>query len=34
VDMSSACDVVDTNLLLEKMKLYGFDRDAVQWMWS
>ena len=27
-------DVVDTELLLEKMKLYGFDRDAVQWMWS
>ena len=34
VDMSAAFDVVDTNLLLEKMKIYGFDRDAVQWMWS
>ena len=34
VDMSAAFDVVDTQLLLEKMKLYGFDRDAVQWMWS
>ena len=34
VDMSVAFDVVDTELLLEKMKLYGFDRDAVQWMWS
>ena len=34
VDMSAAFDVVDTELLLEKMKLYGFDRDAVQWMWS
>ena len=34
VDMSAAFDVVDTELLLEKMKLYGFDRDAVQWMCS
>ena len=34
LDMSAAFDVVDTRLLLEKMKLYGFDRDAVQWMWS
>ena len=34
VDMSAAFDVVDTDLLLDKMKLYGFDRDAVQWMWS
>ena len=32
--MSAAFDVVDTELLLDKMKLYGFDRDAVQWMWS
>ena len=30
VDMSAAFDVVYTELLLEKMKLYGFDRDAVQ----
>ena len=30
LDMSAAFDVVDTELLLEKMKLYGFDRDAVQ----
>ena len=34
VDMSAAFDVVDIELLLEKMKLYGFDRDAVQWMGS
>ena len=34
VDMSAAFDVVDTGLLLDKMKLYGFDRGAVQWMWS
>ena len=29
VDMSAAFDVVDTKLLLHKMSLYGFDRDAV-----
>ena len=34
VDMSAAFDVVDTELLLEKMKIYGFDRGALQWMWS
>ena len=31
-DMSAVFDVVD--LLLQKLKLYGFDRDAVQRMWS
>ena len=30
IDMSAAFDVVDTELLLEKLKLYGFD----QWIWS
>ena len=34
LDMSAAFDVVDTSLLLDKMKLYGFDRDTIQWMWS
>ena len=34
IDMSAAFDVVDTNLLLEKLKLYGFDKNAVQWSWS
>ena len=34
VDMSAAFDVVDTELLLKKLCLYGFDRKAVQWMWS
>jgi hypothetical protein len=34
IDMSAAFDVVDTGLLLEKMKLYGFDRNALQWTWS
>ena len=34
IDMSAAFDVVDTELLLEKLKLYGFDQNAVQWIWS
>ena len=34
IDMSAAFDVVDTALLLDKMKMYGFDRNAVQWTWS
>ena len=34
IDMSAAFDVVDTNLLLEKLKLYGLDRNAQQWVWS
>ena len=34
VDMSAAFDVVDNELLLAKMKLYGFDRNSVQWAWS
>ena len=34
IDMSAAFDVVDTQLLLEKLDLYGFDRNSVQWIWS
>ena len=34
VDMSAAFDVVDTQLLLQKLELYGFDRNSVQWIWS
>ena len=34
IDMSAAFDVVDTEILLEKLKLYGFDRNAIQWIWS
>ena len=34
IDMSAAFDVVDIELLLEKLKLYGLDRNAVQWVWS
>ena len=31
VDMSAAFDVVDTELLLEILKLYGFDENTIQW---
>ena len=34
IDMSAAFDVVDTELLLNKLKLYGFDKHSVQWIWS
>ena len=34
IDMSAAFDVVDTSLLLQKCKLYNFDRNALQWLWS
>ena len=34
LDLSAAFDVVDHQLLLEKLKLYGFDRNAIQWTWS
>ena len=34
IDMSAAFDVVDTQLLLQKLGLYGFDRKSVQWIWS
>ena len=34
IDMSAAFDVVDTQILLEKLKLYGLDRNAIQWIWS
>ena len=32
LDMSAAFDVVDHGILLDKLKLYGFDGMAVQWM--
>ena len=34
LDMSAAFDVVDTQLLLQKLELYGFDRNSLQWIWS
>ena len=32
LDMSAAFDVVDHGILLSKLKLYGFDSEAVSWM--
>ena len=32
LDMSAAFDVVDHGILLNKLKLYGFDEVALQWM--
>ena len=34
VDLSAAFDCVDVNLLMEKLKLYKFDRHTCQWVWS
>ena len=34
IDMSAAFDVVDSDLLLAKLELYGFSRHARQWVWS
>ena len=34
IDMSAAFDVVYTSILLDKLKLYGFDRNSIQWIWS
>ena len=32
LDMSAAFDVVEHSILLEKLKLYGFDAGALKWM--
>ena len=32
LDMSAAFDVVDHSILLEKLKLYGFDQEAIGWL--
>ena len=34
LDLSAAFDVVDHSLLLEKLKIYGFEEKEVAWMWS
>ena len=34
LDLSAAFDVVDHNLLLEKLKLYGFSGSTIEWMSS
>ena len=32
LDMSAAFDVVDHEILLDKLKLYGFDKTSLKWM--
>ena len=32
LDMSAAFDVVDHSILLDKLKLYGFDTNSLNWM--
>jgi hypothetical protein len=34
IDMSAAFDVVDTEILLKKCRIYGFTRETEQWLWS
>ena len=34
IDVSAVFDVVDIDLLLRKLELYGFDRNSLQWVWS
>ena len=34
LDMSAAFDVVDTSILLGKMKIYGFDESSIEWFQS
>ena len=34
LDLSSAFDLVDSKLLLEKLKIYGFDKYILSWIES
>ena len=34
IDLSAAFDMVDHDLLLEKLKLHGMDSSAIQWIQS
>ena len=32
LDMSAAFDVVDHDILLKKLEIYGFQKEAINWM--
>ena len=34
LDLSAAFDVVDTQILLDKLRLYGFEDNSVDWLQS
>ena len=34
IDLSAAFDLVDHQLLLQKLELMGFEKSAIVWMWS
>ena len=34
LDLSAAFDLVDPDLLLQKLRAYGFDEDSLQWVHS
>ena len=33
-DLSSAFDTIDHSILCKKLKIYGWDEKAIEWMWS
>ena len=34
LDLSAAFDVVDSSILLDKIKIYGFEENSIQWLSS
>ena len=34
IDMSAAFDVVDKDILIRKIQIYGIDDTVTQWIWS
>ena len=34
LDLSAAFDMVDTDILLQKLKIYGFEANAIMWLQS
>ena len=34
LDLSAAFDLVDSDLVLQKLRAYGFDEDSLQWVHS